>query len=235
MLEFYAIESPLAQPRNAIVGHLISAVIGVGISKLFQLSPNFESIQWLGAALACATATAVMGLTKTVHPPAGATALMAVAEPNILHLGWFLLPVLIVGISLMMTVALVVNNIARRFPVYWWTGEDLSKQTGDNTPQCDGELPYHNKNKQTDMWLKDASVSGNEETTVTSSTTHTRWQDSGEDEDRDVEGGMSVFQHVDTCTGTSTVVLRQGQLSLPNHLSVSEEERRVLECICRRL
>ncbi|KAG5917547.1 hypothetical protein E4U53_004194 [Claviceps sorghi] len=62
-----------------------------------------------------------MALTKTVHPPAGATALLAVVDAALVRIGWFLLPVVLLGSALMLAVALLVNNIERRFPVYWWT------------------------------------------------------------------------------------------------------------------
>lgn len=125
VLEFYAIESPLAQPRNALLGQVFSAIIGVATCKLFLLSDDFASLQWLGGAIACAAATAVMALTKTVHPPAGATALLAVTDARIVALGWFLIPVMVLGCSLMITVALLVNNIGRKFPLYWWTPAEL--------------------------------------------------------------------------------------------------------------
>ncbi|KAL1962600.1 hypothetical protein VTN77DRAFT_9393 [Rasamsonia byssochlamydoides] len=128
VLEFYAIDSPLAQPRNAIFGQVIASIIGVGICKLFALSPHFESIRWLGGALACASTTALMALTKTVHPPAGATALLAVTNDDALQLGWYLIPVMLLGCALMLGTALLVNNIQRKFPIYWWTPEDLSRR-----------------------------------------------------------------------------------------------------------
>lgn len=131
VLEFYAIESPLAQPRNAIFGQLISCIVGVAVCKLFLLSDNFDSIRWSGGALACAAATAIMALTKTVHPPAGATALLAVTDDNIVSLGWFLIPMVMLGCSLMLAVALIINNLGRRFPLYWWTPEDLGRKKRD--------------------------------------------------------------------------------------------------------
>ncbi|KAF5009732.1 hypothetical protein FDECE_4078 [Fusarium decemcellulare] len=125
VLEFYAIESPLAQPRNFLFGQLIAAVLGCGIGKLFQLSNDFESIRWLGGAISCAFVTSVMALTKTIHPPAGATALLAVVDDRLLALGWFFVPVVLFNCTIMLAVALLVNNIQRRFPSYWWTPEDL--------------------------------------------------------------------------------------------------------------
>lgn len=140
MLEFFAIDSPLAQPRNAVFGQVIASIIGVGVCKLFALSPHFESIRWVGGALACATTTAVMALTKTVHPPAGATALLAVTNDDSLKLGWYLIPVMLLGCALMLGTALLVNNIQRRFPTYWWTAADLSRpKPADNGAGVDIE------------------------------------------------------------------------------------------------
>jgi CBS-domain-containing membrane protein len=117
VLIYGAIKSPLAQPRHLIGGHIISAVIGVTAWKLLSFQP------WLAAALAVSIAIAVMHLTKTLHPPGGATALIAViGSPKIHHLGYLyvLMPVA-AGAFLMLAVALAVNNLAptRRYPEYW--------------------------------------------------------------------------------------------------------------------
>ncbi|KAL1998722.1 hypothetical protein VTN02DRAFT_5678 [Thermoascus thermophilus] len=128
VLEFCAIESPLSQPRCAVLGQILSSVVGVGIAKLFAMSPRAEDLRWLSGSLACAAATAVMILTKTVHPPAGATALLAAVDESVRALGWFLVPVMMLGAGLMLAAALIVNNIQRRFPVYWWTPEDLTRR-----------------------------------------------------------------------------------------------------------
>ena len=63
VLIYGAIKSPLAQPRNFLGGHVISALIGVTAFKL--LAPHL----WLAAALAVAFSIAVMHATKTLHPP----------------------------------------------------------------------------------------------------------------------------------------------------------------------
>ncbi|KAK7429399.1 hypothetical protein QQZ08_003991 [Neonectria magnoliae] len=137
VLEFYAIESPLAQPRNFFLGQVLAAVLGMAICKLFQLSAHFAAIQWVGGAVSCASVTAVMALTKTVHPPAGATALLAVVDDQILHLGWFFVPVVMLNCGVMFAVALLVNNVQRTFPSYWWTPEDLRRQRA--APESDEE------------------------------------------------------------------------------------------------
>ncbi len=70
-----------------------------------------------------ATAIAAMHLTKTLHPPGGATALIAVIGGEKIHnLGYFyaLIPVA-AGAAIMLLVALIVNNIpkTRKYPEFW--------------------------------------------------------------------------------------------------------------------
>ena len=118
VLIYGAIKSPLAQPRNLVGGHLISA--GVGVTAYYLLSP----FPWLAAAAAVATSIAVMHATRTLHPPGGATALIFVmGSSKIHHLGYLyvLMPVG-AGAALMLLVALLVNNLSprRRYPEFWW-------------------------------------------------------------------------------------------------------------------
>jgi len=128
ILEYNAIESPLSQPRNLILGHFLSAVIGVGITKLFHLLPEarFEDLRWLAGALSVGVASTVMSFTKTVHPPAGATALLACTTPEMTELGWWMLPLVLLACSLMLASAMLVNNLYKRFPLHWWTPVDLN-------------------------------------------------------------------------------------------------------------
>jgi CBS-domain-containing membrane protein len=118
VLIYGAVRSPLAQPRNLVGGHVISAVIGVATYQLLH------GEMWLASAVAVATAIAVMHASRTLHPPGGATALIAViGSDNVHHLG-FLYAVIPVGLgaAIMLLVALLVNNIpaTRRYPEFWW-------------------------------------------------------------------------------------------------------------------
>lgn len=117
VLIYGAIKSPLAQPRNFVGGHIISAVIGVTAHQVFK------DCVWLAAAVAVATAIAAMHATKTLHPPGGATALIAViGSDKILELGYIyvIIPVGL-GSLIMLAIALIVNNIpkGRKYPVFW--------------------------------------------------------------------------------------------------------------------
>jgi CBS-domain-containing membrane protein len=60
-----------------------------------------------------------MHLTKTTHPPAGATALIPCVDPHIWALRWYYLPVLLLMSSLVLASALLVNNIQRQYPKSW--------------------------------------------------------------------------------------------------------------------
>jgi len=118
VLVYGAVRSPLAQPRNLIGGHVLSAVIGVLCWKL--LNQNM----WLAESVAVATSIAVMHATRTLHPPGGATALIAViGSPEIHKMGYLyvLLPATI-GPLILLAVALLVNNVpaSRRYPEIWF-------------------------------------------------------------------------------------------------------------------
>ncbi len=118
VLIYGAIRSPLAQPRNLIGGHVISAIIGVATYKLF-----FNHM-WLASSIAVATAIAAMHATKTLHPPGGATALIAViGSQKIHHLGYlYVFFPAGSGAMIMLVVALLVNNVpkSRRYPEFWF-------------------------------------------------------------------------------------------------------------------
>lgn len=118
VLIYGAVRSPLAQPRNLLGGHIISAIIGVTAFQWLGGQP------WLAAALAVSVSIAVMHLTKTLHPPGGATALIAVLGGEGIHeLGYLyvLMPVTL-GAIVMLLVAIIVNNIPknRRYPEFWY-------------------------------------------------------------------------------------------------------------------
>ena len=128
ILDYNAIRSPLAQPRNAVFGHALSAITGVAVSKLFQLNTNFINIQWIAGAVACAVASLTMTLTNTIHPPGGATAVLAATNAQTIAMGWWFVPVLITGTLVQLGVALLVNNIMRQYPIYWWSSATVGKK-----------------------------------------------------------------------------------------------------------
>ena len=114
VLIFGAIQSPLAQPRNLVGGHVISAIIGVTIYKTL---PN---ILWITAPLAVSLSIVMMQITKTLHPPGGAAALIAIiGTDKIKQLGyWYVLTPVLTGTLILLIVALVFNNLTpnRKYP-----------------------------------------------------------------------------------------------------------------------
>jgi CBS-domain-containing membrane protein len=65
VLVFALPQSPLAQPRNVIGGHLVSTTVGLVTFTLLGSQP-------LSFGIAVGVAIAAMELTGTLHPPAGA-------------------------------------------------------------------------------------------------------------------------------------------------------------------
>lgn len=109
VLVYGAIQSPLAQPRNLVGGHVISAIVGVVMYKLFP------EILWLAAPLAVSFSIILMQMTKTLHPPGGATALIAViGTEKIKALGFmYVIAPVLVGSVVLLLVALVFNNLTQ--------------------------------------------------------------------------------------------------------------------------
>ncbi len=112
ILIYGAPDAPLSQPRNVIFGHLLSAAVGVTIYRLFGFT-------WTAAAMATTIALILMLITKTTHPPGGATALFAVlgrAEPI------YILTPVVTGAVIMVIVGILTNNLSpnRQYPRYWW-------------------------------------------------------------------------------------------------------------------
>ncbi len=109
VLVYAAANSPLAQPRNVVGGHLLGALIGVTTAQLLP----FPELLWLPAALAVSLSIVAMIITKTLHPPGGATALIAViGSDRVKEMGYvFVLSPVGVGVGILLAVALIVNNI----------------------------------------------------------------------------------------------------------------------------
>lgn len=109
VLIFGATNSPLAKPRNLIGGHLLSAFIGVVICKLVP------DLLWLSSALSVSISIVVMQITRTMHPPGGATALIAnIGSSKIRDLGFeFLLSPVLSGVLILFLTAMIINNIPK--------------------------------------------------------------------------------------------------------------------------
>jgi len=118
VLVYAAIKSPLAQPRNLVGGHIISGLVGV---LCYQL---FGKTIWIAAAFAVSLAIAAMLITRTLHPPGGATALIAVIGGDTIHKLGFIYAFMPAGLGafILMVVALLVNNLPkdRKYPEYWF-------------------------------------------------------------------------------------------------------------------
>jgi CBS-domain-containing membrane protein len=117
VLVYAAIKSPLAQPRNLLGGHVLSGLVGVACYKFFG-----DTI-WIAAAMSVSLAIVVMLFTKTLHPPGGATALIAVIGGKKVHDLGFLYALIPAGLGagILLIIALVVNNLSknRKYPEYW--------------------------------------------------------------------------------------------------------------------
>ncbi len=112
VLIFGAEESPLAQPRNLILGNLFGA-----ISAVFSFS--FFGSNSFSCGIAVATAIAFGQLFRCLHPPAGAVALLGVISNA--NLNYIIFPIFIGSLILVLWV-IIFNRISNKkstYPVHW--------------------------------------------------------------------------------------------------------------------
>ena len=112
VLLFGAPNSPLAQPRNLVIGNLIGAISAVLCVFFFGSSP-------LASGIAVGLAIALGQVFRCLHPPAGAVALLGVlhkASPI-----FILIPVLL-GSLILLGIAFGFHNFQKReqsYPLHW--------------------------------------------------------------------------------------------------------------------
>jgi len=105
-------EAAQAQPRSLIGGHLVSAVAGLLVLKLF--GPH----AW-AAALAVGLSMVAMHATRTFHPPAGIDPLIIVV--NDMPLAYLVLPVAVGALALAVFAGLWHRFVTGApWPQRWW-------------------------------------------------------------------------------------------------------------------
>ena len=97
-------ESPLAKPKNILLGHILSALSGVII--LYLIGDNF-----LALGIAVALAVFVMIVTDTIHPPAGANPIIVILTGQ--GISFVLFPVA-VGAFMLVIFAYLYNKLLKK-------------------------------------------------------------------------------------------------------------------------
>ncbi len=96
--------SPLAQPKNVIVGHLLTALIGV-------LFANYLPINAITLAIATGAGVSGMLLTRTTHPPAGANPILIMLSGQS---WWFLVTPVLVGTLVIVVIGRLLQRAKKR-------------------------------------------------------------------------------------------------------------------------
>ncbi|WP_024634558.1 MULTISPECIES: HPP family protein [unclassified Paenibacillus] len=111
VLAFGLPEAPVSQPRNIIGGHFITTLCGLTV------------YHWIGQgiwaiSLAVGLGIALMIISKTTHPPAGANPIVVITAAS----SWsFLFTPVLIGSIIIVCVALLYNNLIkhRKYPTFW--------------------------------------------------------------------------------------------------------------------
>jgi CBS-domain-containing membrane protein len=119
VLLFSIYDSPLAQPRSAVFGHALSALIGSAIA-LTHIT-YFWNAGYISMALSVAVSIFVMQMLRITHPPAGATAFIASAAVTTIPSFISFTTAVAVGSLVLVMIAIAFNNVVpgRKYPIYW--------------------------------------------------------------------------------------------------------------------
>jgi len=104
-------DSPFSQPRNIVLGHTFSALIGLLVLQL-------AGVHWWSLALAVALSIALMMRAGVMHPPAGSNPLIVM----LLQPGWmFAITPTLVGSLLLVVMGLLLINLQtnKHYPKHW--------------------------------------------------------------------------------------------------------------------
>ena len=102
---------PFAQPKNVVLGHLLSALVGI-------LFATFFGVSFITIGLAVGVAVMLMMALKITHPPAG-------ANPIIVMIGgvsfqFLIFPVMVGAIAIIIG-GIIYNRLIlkRKYPLTW--------------------------------------------------------------------------------------------------------------------
>lgn len=130
---------------------------------------------------------------------------------------------MLLGCVMMLGVALLINNMGRQFPMYWWTPEDLRRTA----------RPMLFRRR----WADEAGTEGDEEKTVGGSANHEAGgsSDSSEDGSDGSQNGerdgdaMAAKAKSTRSNHAAEVVIRPGRVIVPEHMYLTQEEEQLLE------
>ena len=116
VLLYSAPSAPFSQPRNVILGHVVSATIGCSSNKVLTLIPQLANETTLKTSLSVGLSVSAMQALNVVHPPGAATAFLASSEDFL-----FIITPILVGSVTLCLLSIFLNNLStsRRYPSYY--------------------------------------------------------------------------------------------------------------------
>jgi len=102
VIAFVIPKSDFAKPRNIICGHFLSSLVGI-------ICLSYMGTEWWSYAIAVGMCTAIMQLTRTLHPPAAADPVLLIMQGSV-SLTFLITPVLL-GSCILVLIAMIYNNL----------------------------------------------------------------------------------------------------------------------------
>ena len=143
VLVFAAPAGPFSQPRGVIGGQCIAAIVGVGC-RVWVSDTLGDQGPALAVPLSVTITYLLMHLTRTINPPGGGTAAIAVVpSPTIRALGWGLVvPVFLWSCVFVFVACLFINLLpSQRYPKFWFVGKSAAGKPALKQPEESSTRP----------------------------------------------------------------------------------------------
>jgi CBS-domain-containing membrane protein len=112
-------DAPVSQSRNIVLGHALSAFVGMPVLKMATM---FDWALWFSVPVAVTASVVAMHATRTFHPPAvssGMTALIGSSTLQALGYSYVFLPCTIVPVGIVMLGSLLTRAGGVKYPKSW--------------------------------------------------------------------------------------------------------------------
>ncbi|CAH7673297.1 HPP family protein [Phakopsora pachyrhizi] len=122
--------APVSSPRNVLLGQFWASLVSSIVTKILldhntmtvtvERGEMGRNLVWLAACLSLAITIVVQNITRSLHPPGGATAVLGSVSPGIVEIGFKYIGLVMAMVLIILGLALIIQNISRRrYPMYW--------------------------------------------------------------------------------------------------------------------
>ncbi|CAH7673799.1 HPP family-domain-containing protein, partial [Phakopsora pachyrhizi] len=123
--------APSSSPRSLLLGQFWASLVSSIVTKILldhntmtvtvERGEMGRNLVWLAASLSLAITIVLQKLTRSLHPPGGATTVLGSINPGLVAIGFKYVGVVMAIACMVLGLAMIYENLVRRYPLYWFT------------------------------------------------------------------------------------------------------------------